>query len=196
MVGAVVLTHSFVGRELIATAEYLLGKMEGIVAVSLDGKSDAIQARKIISEAIQSVDEGEGVLILTDLFGGSPSNLAFSFLDQEKIEVITGANLPMVLTFWNYRKGRDLVELAACVKLSGRRNILVARYLKEEGIISPRNQTDGKLVSVEMRKESDQVISDFKLHLPAGRQELQIFKIQSEISNLRFEMVFTGWGLL
>jgi mannose/fructose-specific phosphotransferase system component IIA len=68
--------------------------------------------------------------------------------------VITGVNLPMVLTFWNYRKGRDLVELSACVKLSGRRNILVARYLKEEGIISPRNQTDGKLVSKEMRKKS------------------------------------------
>jgi len=153
MVGAVVLTHSFVGRELIATAEYLLGKMDGIVAVSLDGKSDAIQARKIISEAFQSVDEGEGVLILTDLFGGSPSNLAFSFIDQAKIEVITGVNLPMVLTFWNYRKGRDLVELAACVKLSGRRNILVARYLKEEGIVFPRNRTDGKLVSEKMRKE-------------------------------------------
>jgi hypothetical protein len=53
----------------------------------------------------------------------------------------------MVLTFWNYRKGRDLVELAACVKLSGRRNILVARTLKEEGIVFPRNRTDGKLVS-------------------------------------------------
>src|SRR4030042_7096893 len=105
MVGAVVLTHSFVGRELIATAEYLLGKMEGIVAVSLDGKSDAIKARKIISEAIQSVDEGEGVLILTDLFGGSPSNLAFSFLDQEKIEVIPGAHPPVVLPFCNNRQG-------------------------------------------------------------------------------------------
>ena len=100
------------------------------------------------------MDEGEGVLILTDLFGGSPSNLAVSFLDQAKIEVITGVNLPMVLTFWNYRKGRDLVELAACVKLSGRRNILVARTLKEEGINSQRNQTDGKLVSKKMRKGS------------------------------------------
>jgi PTS system mannose-specific IIA component len=154
MVGAIVLTHSFVGRELIATAEYLLGKMEGIVAVSLDGKSDAIEARKIISEAIRSVDEGEGVLILTDLFGGSPSNLAFSFLHQGKIEVITGVNLPMVLTFWNYRKGRDLVELAACVKLSGRRNILVARFLREERIVFPRNRTDGKLVLEKMSQES------------------------------------------
>jgi PTS system mannose-specific IIA component len=154
MVGAVVLTHSFVARELIAMAEYLLGKMAGIVAVSLDGRSNAIQARKIISEAIQSVDEGEGVLILADLFGGSPSNLAFSLLDQAKIEVITGVNLSMVLTFWKYRKGRDLVELSACVKLSGRRNILVARTLKEEWIISPRNQTDGKPVLGKKRKES------------------------------------------
>ena len=153
MVGAVVLTHSFVARELIATAEYLLGKMSGIVAVSLDEKSNAIQARKIILEAIQSVDEGEGVLILTDLFGGSPSNLAFSFFDQEKIEVITGVNLPMVLTFWNYRKGRDLVELAACIKLSGRRNILVARFLKTEGIVFPRNRTNAELASEEMIKE-------------------------------------------
>lgn len=154
MVGAVVLTHSFVGRELIATAEYLVGKMEGIVAVCLDSKSDAIKARKIISEAIQSVDEGAGVLLLTDLFGGSPSNLvnlACSFLVQGKIEVITGVNLPMVLTFWNYRKGRDLAELAACVNLSGRRNILVARFLKKEGMVFPRNRTDGKLVSEEKK---------------------------------------------
>jgi len=146
MVGGVVLTQSFVARELIATAEYLLGKMDGIVAVCLNGKSDAMKARKIIFQAIQSVDKGEGVLILTDLFGGSPSNLAFSFFDQAKIEVITGVNLPMVLTFWNYRNGRDLVELATCVRLSGRRNILVARTLKEEGIFSPGNQTDDKLV--------------------------------------------------
>ena len=154
MVGAVVLTHSFVGRELIATAEYLLGKMEGIVAVSLGSISDAIKARKIISEAIQSVNEGEGVLILTDLFGGSPSNLAFSFLNQGKIEVITGVNLPMVLTFWNYRKGRDLAELAAYVRLSGRRNILVARSLKEERIIFPGNQTEDKLDLEKKRKKS------------------------------------------
>lgn len=152
MVGAVVLTHSFIARELIATAEYLLGKMEGIAAVSLDGMRNAMEARKIISEAIQSVDEGEGILILTDLVGGSPSNLAFSFLNQEKIEVITGVNLPMVLTFWNYRKERGLIELAEYIKLSGRRNILVARDLKEGEIVFRRNRIGGKLVSKEMKK--------------------------------------------
>jgi len=152
MVGAVVLTHSFIARELIATAEYLLGKMEGIAVVSLDGMRNAMEARKIISEAIQSVDEGEGILILTDLVGGSPSNLAFSFLNQEKIEVITGVNLPMVLTFWNYRKERGLIELAEYIKLSGRRNILVARDLKEGEIVFRRNRIGGKLVSKEMKK--------------------------------------------
>jgi PTS system mannose-specific IIA component len=152
MVGAVVLTHSCVGRELIATAEYLLGKMNGIVAVCLDGESDAIQARKVISEAIQSVDKGKGVLILTDLFGGLPSNLAFSFLDQASIEMITGVNLSMVLTFWNYREGRDLVELATCVKLSGRRNILVARTLKDREIVSGKNRRVDKSVLKEMKK--------------------------------------------
>ena len=152
MVGAVVLTHSFIARELIATAEYLLGKMEGIAVVSLDGMRNAMEARKIISEAIQSVDEGEGILILTDLVGGSPSNLAFSFLNQEKIEVITGVNLPMVLTFWNYRKERGLIELAEYIKLSGRRYILVARDLKEGEIVFRRNRIGGKLVSKEMKK--------------------------------------------
>ena len=155
MVGAIVLTDSFVGRELIATAEYLLGKMEGIVAVSLDSKSDAIKARKIISDAIRSVDEGEGILILTDLFRGSPSNLAFSFLYQEKIEVITGVNLPMVITFWNYRKGRDIAELAACVKLSGRRNILVARCLKEEGLFLRETKQTANSFSKKSEKRLD-----------------------------------------
>lgn len=152
MVGAIVLTHSSISRELITTAEYLLGRMEGIVAVSLDGKRGDPKTRKKIAQAIQSVDEGEGVLILTDLLGGSPSNLAFSFLNREKIEVITGVNLPMVLTFWSYRKGKDLIELAACIKLSGRRNILVAKHLKQREVAFRKNRIGGKPVSKEIEK--------------------------------------------
>jgi len=153
MVAAVIVTHSFVGRELIATAEYLLGKMVDIVAVSITDSISAFEARGMILEAIKKVDEGDGVLILTDFFGGSPSNLALSFLNQERIEVITGVNLPMVLTFWNYRNGRDLVELAACVKLSGRRNVLVAKSLKMAETVFRRNGRNGNPVSEEMKKE-------------------------------------------
>jgi PTS system mannose-specific IIA component len=129
MVGAVVLTQSSISRELIATAEYVVGKMEGIVALSIDGKRNALEARQFISEAIRQVDQGEGVLILTDLFGASPSNMAFSFLNREKVEVVTGVNLPMIITFWNYREDRNIMELAKLVQLSGKRNIARAKTL-------------------------------------------------------------------
>jgi PTS system mannose-specific IIA component len=131
MVGAVIIAHSFIGRELITTAEYIVGKMEGIIAVSIDCEKNAFEARRIVSEAIKQVDQGNGILLLTDVFGGAPSNIAFSFLNKEKIEVITGVNLPMILTFWNKRAGKSLAETARFVKLSGIRNILVARDLTE-----------------------------------------------------------------
>lgn len=104
MVGAVIVAHCSIGKELIKTAEYIAGEMRGIGAVALDCKMDAVEARKLISNAIKQVDQGNGVIILTDLFGGSPSNMAFSFLNKEKVEVITGVNLPMVLTYWNKRQ--------------------------------------------------------------------------------------------
>lgn len=139
MVGAVIIAHSFIGKELIATAEYIVGKIKGITAVSIDFKMNAFEARKTISEAIKQIDQGDGILIFTDLFGGSPSNIAFSFLNKEKIEVITGVNLPMILTFWNKRKNKNSEELAKLVQLSGIRNIVIAADLMEEkGAIGKR----------------------------------------------------------
>lgn len=129
MVGAVIIAHSFIGKELIATAEYFVGPMNGIAAVSINCKMEAFEARQIISETMKQVDQGGGVLMLTDLFGGSPSNLAFSFLNKEKVEVITGINLPMILTFWNKRESMGLRELAKNVQLSGRRSIVRAKDL-------------------------------------------------------------------
>lgn len=132
MIGAVIIAHSFIGKELIATAEYIVGKIEDITAVSIDSETNAFEARKTISGAIKQVDQGDGVLLLTDLFGGSPSNIALSFLNSEKIEVVTGVNLPMVLTFWNKREGKSLSVLAKLIQLSGIRNIVIARNLIEE----------------------------------------------------------------
>lgn len=129
MVGAVIIAHSFVGKELIATAEYLVGSMNGITAISIHCNMEAIEARQIISDAMKQVDQGDGILILTDLFGGSPSNLAFSFLTKEKVEVITGMNLPMILTFWNKRESMGLAELAKTVQLSGKRSIVRVKDL-------------------------------------------------------------------
>jgi len=131
MVGAVIIAHTFIGKELITTAEYIVGRIEGITAVSIDYGTNAFEARMRISEAIKKVDQGDGILLMTDLFGGSPSNIAFSFLNNEKIEVVTGVNLPMILTFWNKRLGGNLSELAKSVQLSGIRSIARAKDLLE-----------------------------------------------------------------
>lgn len=87
MVGAVVIAHSLVGKELIVTAEYIVGRIEGITAISVDYETNAFEVRKKVSEAIRKVDQGNGVLLITDLFGGSPSNVAFSFLNNEKLRL-------------------------------------------------------------------------------------------------------------
>jgi len=131
MVGAVIIAHAFIGKELITTAEYIVGRIEGITAISIDYGTNAFEARKRISEAIKKVDQGDGIFLMTDLFGGSPSNIAFSFLNNEKIEVVTGVNLPMILTFWNKRVSSNLSELAKSIRLSGIRSIARAKDLRE-----------------------------------------------------------------
>ncbi len=131
MIGAVIVAHSSIGKELIAAAEYLVGKIEGITAVSINCETNAFDARKTISESMKQVDQGNGVLLMTDLFGGSPANIAFSFLNNEKVEVITGVNLPMVLTFWNKRANTTLQDIAKYIQLSGTRGIARARDLME-----------------------------------------------------------------
>ncbi|MBM4349763.1 MAG: PTS fructose transporter subunit IIA [Deltaproteobacteria bacterium] len=146
MIGAVIIAHSFVGKELIATAEYIVGKIEGITAVSINGETNAFEARKRVSDAIKQVSRGDGVLLLTDLFGGSPSNISFSFLNSEKIDVVTGVNLPMILTFWNKREDKSLSDLAKLIQLSGTRNIVIAKeLLKERGAFGRRIlKSDGR----------------------------------------------------
>lgn len=137
MVGGVVLTYGFIARELIATAEYIVGKIEGIAAVSIRFNMDALRERIMISQAIHQVDQGEGVLIMTDFSGGISYNRAFSFLKTDEVEVITGVNLPMILTFWNMRESRKMIELAKDLQLSGTRSIAVARNLMEERAAVP-----------------------------------------------------------
>jgi PTS system mannose-specific IIA component len=131
MVGAVIIAHSSIGRELITTAEYLVGKLDGITAVSIDFEENVFEARKAILQAIKQVNQGSGILLLTDLFGGSPSNIAFSFLNKDTIEVVTGVNLPMILTFWSKRTDNGLHDLAKQIQLSGTRGIVRAKMLME-----------------------------------------------------------------
>jgi len=126
MVGVILVTHPNLGDEFIRSAELICGKMANIVTVSIDTRKGVEELRREIAEAIKKVDLGEGVLILTDMFGGTPSNMSLAFLREGEVEVLTGLNLPMLIKISNCREGRKLKELAKMVKEAGQRNINLA----------------------------------------------------------------------
>ncbi len=125
MIGIIVITHHELGQTLLRTAEGILGKVENCTAVSVDGTSSMEQAMSQIQERIRAMDQGDGVLVLTDMFGGTPSNLSLSLLESARLEVVTGANLPMLLKILN-RQDADLEEVATEAKSAGRQGIVVA----------------------------------------------------------------------
>ncbi len=129
MVGVVVATHGQLADELIRTAEGIVGKLEQARAISIGSTSSMDAARQALGEAIRAVDDGDGVLVLTDMFGGTPANLALTFLD-ERIEVLTGVNLPMLLKLASCRA--EQMALAATAQLLtayGQKNITLASEL-------------------------------------------------------------------
>ena len=127
MIGIVIVTHSQLGEALIEAAEFILGgKPENTIAVSIDLKESAEKLREKIDSAIKKVRQPEGVLILTDMFGGTPSNLSYSFLEEGKIEVISGVNLPILIKATNARKENALSDLAVMLEAFGKRSISLA----------------------------------------------------------------------
>lgn len=155
MIGAIIVTHALVGKELIAAAEYLVGRIGGIEAVSMESQLNAFETRKTIIRAMEKVDQGEGILLLTDLSEGPSANIAFSFLVQEKVEVITGVNLPMVLTFWNKRESHTLREVVRAVQLSGLRSINRAKALME--IIGDRGRATSRERELSSQREQKNI---------------------------------------
>jgi PTS system mannose-specific IIA component len=128
MVGVVVATHGRLAEELIRTAELVCGPLERCKAVSVGG-SEVEDARAQLAEAIREVDSGEGVLVLTDMFGGTPANLALTFLD-ERLEVVTGVNLPMLMKLSTCRTpGADLRDIAQMLTGYAQKNITLASEL-------------------------------------------------------------------
>lgn len=125
MIGVVVCTHHDLGQALVETAEMIVGPYEGaaVVAVRRGDDMDGILAR--LREALQAVDQGAGVLVMCDMFGGTPSNLSLSLLG-ENVEVVTGVNLPMLLKFYTSRGQGALAEVAQTVQEHARLNIMVA----------------------------------------------------------------------
>jgi PTS system mannose-specific IIA component len=123
MIGALVVSHGHLAQELVAAAEMIVGEISHIQAVSIGWHDDVNDARKEIEKHIGEVDSGAGVVILTDMFGGTPSNIAFSFHDPGKIEVITGVNLPMIIKIAGQKEGESLNALARAVREQGRSSI-------------------------------------------------------------------------
>jgi PTS system mannose-specific IIA component len=129
MVGVVVATHGRLAEELLRSAEGIVGRLEQSVAVTVDAQLSMDEARSRLGQAIAGVQTGDGVLVLTDMFGGTPANLALTFLDAG-VEVVTGVNLPMVVKLSTLRvEGKPLAALAEAIAAYGQKNITLASEL-------------------------------------------------------------------
>ncbi|MBI5904097.1 MAG: PTS sugar transporter subunit IIA [Deltaproteobacteria bacterium] len=125
MIGAVVVSHGALATELVRAAEIIVGRIEGVVAVDISPSMSVDAIHDAMEGAVRTVDAGSGVLILTDMFGGTPSNIGLSFLGTHKVEVVTGANLPMMVKFPMARVTMALPELARHLQECGQRNITI-----------------------------------------------------------------------
>jgi PTS system mannose-specific IIA component len=134
MVGIVIITHLRLGEELLAVVQLIVGKLKQFEAVSINPTEEVEEIKEKISAAIRKVDRGKGVLILTDMFGGTPSNISLSFLEEWKIEVITGVNLPMLLKLSTYEGEKDLAGLAEFIKTYGQKNINLASEILKKNV--------------------------------------------------------------
>jgi mannose PTS system EIIA component len=131
MIGLVLVAHAGIAQEFLVAAEMIMGKIEGVEAVSIKPDDQVDLIRTAIAGAIKKVDS-EGVIIMTDMFGGTPSNMSLSFLQENHIEVLTGINLPMMIKFVADRAKFGVAELAEKLKQCGRESIIVAgEYLKK-----------------------------------------------------------------
>jgi PTS system mannose-specific IIA component len=129
MVGILVVSHGGLADALIASAQSLVGNLQRTRGVSIWPKEKEEEVKDRVRKEMAKVDDGDGVVILTDVLGGTPTNLAFSVLENKQVEVVTGVNLPMLLTLSSYRKEKSLREIGRLVKKSGRRSIILAKKL-------------------------------------------------------------------
>jgi mannose PTS system EIIA component len=129
MIGLVLVTHGRLATEFVAALEHVVGPQRNVGAVCIGPEDDMEQRRAEILEAARAVDEGQGVVVLTDMFGGTPSNLAISIMDKAKVEVIAGVNLPMLIKLASVRSTHALAEAVAAAQDAGRKYINVASFL-------------------------------------------------------------------
>ena len=132
MIGLVVATHGNLGAELLVSAQMIIGPVMNARSVSINQENSMEDIRDAIDQAVKEVTSDEaGVIIVTDMFGGTPANVSMTFLEPQSVEVLTGANLPMLLKFFNSQENLGLDELAGILKSYGQQSIVLAsEYLK------------------------------------------------------------------
>lgn len=127
MVGLVVATHGNLGSALLGAVEMIIGPVRNAMAVSIEREDSLESIRDAIAQAIDAVaEDNQGVIIATDMFGGTPSNVSMTFLEPERIDVVTGINLPMALKFFNSQENLSLVELTGILQAYGKQSISMA----------------------------------------------------------------------
>lgn len=129
MIGMVVVTHGRLAEEFISAMEHVVGPQKAVRAICIGPDDDMEQRRQDILNAVKDVDQGDGVILLTDMFGGTPSNLAISIMENAKVEVIAGINLPMLIKLASVRKVCGMEEAITAAQESGRKYINVASHV-------------------------------------------------------------------
>ena len=143
MVGLLLVSHGRIAESFLEVSLEIVGPVKGVQVVSLAEPIDEEKVMEDIRKARKEIDQGDGILILTDMFGGTPANLCFSLLEDPMVEVLTGMNLPMILQILSSRKDASLPELAGIAMRCGRENIYLAReILEQRDKMSDANRTN------------------------------------------------------
>ena len=129
MIGLVLVTHGRLAEEFISALEHVVGPQQQVAAISIGPDDDMEARRRELLNAVENVDSGRGVAIMTDLFGGTPSNLSISVTDRDKTEVLAGVNLPMLVKFSSVRADAPLAEAVNEAQEAGRRYIKIASQI-------------------------------------------------------------------
>ncbi|MDH4227469.1 MAG: PTS sugar transporter subunit IIA [Deltaproteobacteria bacterium] len=126
MIGAVIVTHGTLAEALLESARTIVESAENVAAIGVKGDESFDELKAKISLAIKSVDSGSGVMVFTDMFGGTPANIVLTLHEEGRIEVLTGVNLPLMIKFLTARKGRSLKEFSSALVEHGRKSIVLA----------------------------------------------------------------------
>ena len=134
MIGMIIITHGNLALELRAAMEHVIGLQKNTEIISINPDDDLEIKKEDIAKSIKKVDNNSGIIILTDMFGGTPSNLAITFLVPEKIEIISGVNLPMLVKIAELRDSKNLLEVIGAGKEAGQKYISIASEILSENI--------------------------------------------------------------